>query len=217
MRRQSADSDFAAARAQAAGLNPAQRGAWCGSGRALDGSRLAVAGTTLVVHPNCMKETGMATTTEEKLAEIGRRIDRLSAGAGDAATEARPYIDRHVDTLLQEVDETLGRLGNELDMAEHRLSAELAHDREKFIGAVEAELCDWDAYLQRMRASSSADSLAARRNGGAVADLQRRRDAVAASLAGVAAATGKSWRDAKRRVDAALDELKRRADAAGRE
>jgi hypothetical protein len=111
------------------------------------------------------------------------------------------------------VDEKIEELGHELDMAEHRLDAELADDARSFAQAVEAELDGWDAWLDRLQAKAAAKTGAARtRAEETIADLRRRRLAVAESLAGVRAAVGDTWRDAKKRVVAGLDELKRKAD-----
>jgi hypothetical protein len=104
-----------------------------------------------------------------------------------------------------------------LRIAEDHLAAELAHDRTAFIDAVEAELDGWDGLLEGMQAQAAAMTEAAR--GGAeqaIADLRRRRIAVGELLAGVRAAGGETWRDPRRRVLAALDELKRKSDAAWR-
>jgi hypothetical protein len=109
------------------------------------------------------------------------------------------------------------RLEGELRIAEHRLAAELADDRREFTAAVEHALDAWDGLIERLQARAATLGTAERAQAErAVADLRRRRMAIAESLAGVRAAMGEGWRDARKRVLAALDELKRKSDAASR-
>jgi hypothetical protein len=169
----------------------------------------------------------MATGTEERLGELRRRIDRLEASARSGATDATSRLQRHVTTLRRDeqaarasarqhaaaVEEQLAQLGNDLDIAEHRLAAELADDRKRFAHAVEAELHDWDVFLERMQAKAAHKKGAARSIlEESIADFRRRRCAASEGLAGVRASTGEQWRDARKRVLASLDELKRRVD-----
>lgn len=171
----------------------------------------------------------MATATEERLGEMRRRIDRLEAKAQSSEADARSRMQRQVDTLREEqesarssarrhagaVEEKLDELDTELDIAEHRMAAELADNHEKFVVAVEAELADWDAYLERLQAKTAAATARTRaRVEETVAELRHRRLAVAETLAGVGTATAASWREAKARILASLDELKRKADDA---
>jgi hypothetical protein len=173
----------------------------------------------------------MATATDERLGALRRRIDRLEerAHSGAGATKAR--MGRYVDGLRQEettareaahreagaVEEKIEQLGNDLDIAEHRLSAEMADDRAHFTSWVHAVLHDWDVYLERMQAKAAEQTGAARqRVEHGIADIRRGRTAIAESLAGVSSATGETWREAKTRVLTQLDELKSKADGAGR-
>ena len=175
----------------------------------------------------------MATAIEDRLAELKSRIEALDARAYDGAAEATGRIQRHLETLRQEdeaaeaatlrrtaeyealYDAQLQVLENALKIAEHHLDAEVADDRKQFVEAVEAELDEWDAFMDRMQANAAAKAGAAREQSEKViADLRRRRLAIGESLAGVRAGVGDTWRDGKKRVLAALDELKRKADAA---
>ncbi len=175
----------------------------------------------------------MPTAIDNRLEELKGRIEALDARSYDGAAEAPARIQRYLETLRQEDEaadaEAIRRPGeyeapyqaqlqvleNELNIAEHRLDAEIADDRKQFVEAVEAELDDWDAFMERMQANAAAKTGAAREESEKViADLRRRRLAIGESLAGVRAAVGDTWRDRKKRVLAALDELKRKADAA---
>ena len=109
------------------------------------------------------------------------------------------------------------RLDGELRIAEQRLAAELAEDRREFTAAVEHALDAWNGLIDRLQARAAALGTAERQQAErAVADLRRRRMAIAESLAGVRAAPGEGWRDARKRVIAALEELQRKSDAAWR-
>lgn len=170
----------------------------------------------------------MATATDERLAEARRRIARLEVEAqrGTADTRARmqPYIDtlRHDEESARAtarrqaaaVDERLELLHNDLELAEHRVAAEFATTGDQFTDAVEAELHHWDTYLDRMQATAAANTGAAReRAEAAIADLRQRRVSMRERFPGVGT-TGDGWPDAKTRVLAELDALKRQADAA---
>ncbi len=175
----------------------------------------------------------MATAIEDRLTELKSRIDALDARAYDGAAEATGRIQRHLETLrLQDeaaeaaalrrtaeyealYQAQLQVLENALRIAEHHLDAENAYDRKQFVEAAEAELEEWEAFIERMQANAAAKAGAAREQSEkVVADLRRRRLAIGESLAGVRAGVGDTWRDGKKRVLAALDELKRKADAA---
>jgi hypothetical protein len=107
------------------------------------------------------------------------------------------------------------RLGNELDIAEHRPAAELADDRASFIDAVEAELRGWDISLERMQTRAAMQNGADRAmREDAIAEVRRHRTAAADRLTEVRAAGDHDWRDVKKRMLAALDNLERRAHTA---
>jgi hypothetical protein len=169
----------------------------------------------------------MTTATEARLGSLRRRIDRLELKAQIGAADARSRMQQHVDELRDEqqaasvsihhhagaAEEKLEQLGNEVEITEYRLAAELAEDRMTFTDAVQAELHGWDAYIGRLQAKAAGKPAAAREHAeGAIADLRRHRIAVEESLTAVRSATGDAWRGAKSTVLAALDELKQRAD-----
>ena len=174
----------------------------------------------------------MATTTNEHLGEVRRRIDRLEVKAQLGSADATSRLQRYIETLRREeesagasvreraaaVEERLEQLDNELELAEHRVAAEFAATEDQFNNALDAELRRWDAYLDRMQTKAAAKTGAAReRAEAAIADLRQRRISAGKSLADVGAAASNGWPDAKTRVLAELDDLKAKADAAWRD
>ena len=174
----------------------------------------------------------MATTTNEHLGEVRRRIDRLEVKAQLGSVEAKSRMQRYIEPLRRgeesarasarereaAIDETLEQLDNELELAEHRVAAEFAATQNQFAEALEAELRRWDTYLDRMQAKAAAKTGAARERAVAEsADLRQRRGSIGKSLPHVGTAAGGGWRDAKTRVLAELDDLKNKADAAWRD
>jgi uncharacterized membrane protein HdeD (DUF308 family) len=171
----------------------------------------------------------MTTGTEQRLAEMRRRIDRLGAGVHESAGKARSQMQRDLAFLRRDaataraaarretglVEGELEQLGNELDIAEDRLAAELADDRDEFVDALEAALGNWDIYLERMqaRAATTRDRDRASLEE-AIAAIRRYRTAAAERLAEVRAARDDGWHDAGTRALAALDDIERRANAA---
>lgn len=174
----------------------------------------------------------MATTTNEHLGEVSRRIDRLEVKAQLGPGDAKSRLERYIDTLRRDeesarvsareraaaVEERLEQLDNELEFAEHRVAAEFAATEDQFAGAVEAELHRWDAYLARMQAKAAAKPGAGRERAETlIADLRQQRLSIGKSLSDVGRAAGDGWRGAKTRVLAELDDLKSNADAAWRD
>jgi DNA anti-recombination protein RmuC len=174
----------------------------------------------------------MTTATNDYLGEARRRIARLEVQAQRGTADAKSRMRRYIDTLRVDeesarasareraaaVDESLAQLENELELAEHRVAAEFAATWEQFNAAIDAELHRWDAYLDRMQAKAAAKTGAAREQAEAViAELRRRRVSIKKSLSAVGTSASDEWHDARARVLAELDELKRKADAAWRD
>jgi hypothetical protein len=162
------------------------------------------------------------TAIEERLAEIGRRIDQLDARAGAGAAGAKSQIRRHLDSLRQgvskyadAVEDKLRQLEIKLDIAEHRLASEVAGDARTFVDAVEAELHDWDTYLERLQVEAATKAQAGsprEQVEAAIRELRRCRNTLAERLAEVRAASGEAWREPKKRLAAAREELERKVD-----
>jgi hypothetical protein len=91
----------------------------------------------------------MATTTNEHLGEMRRRIDRLEVkaqlGSADAkspdaavhraAAARRESARASAPSAGAAIDETLEQLDNELELAEHRVAAEFAATQDQFTDA----------------------------------------------------------------------------------
>jgi hypothetical protein len=142
----------------------------------------------------------------EENARIRRHLDAVRAAEASAAAAARGTRDRFEDALED--------LGTRLAIARHRLAAELTDNRDLFERAVEAELHDWDTYVERVQRRAAAQ-------GGsdgepsqlAIDELTSRHREVARRLQEMRSAPNEVWRESGERVEAALDELERAADA----
>ena len=171
----------------------------------------------------------MSTATDERLDRLESRIERLHDQAEARAGDAGVRMKHHLETLEQahaaarataernvgEFEARLELLRRTIEIAEHNFDAELADERHAFTDAVEAELDTWDALMDRVQAKTASRTAVARQQvEKTIADFRRRRIAVAEALAGVRAAGGETWRDAKKRVLVALGELKRKSDNA---
>lgn len=170
----------------------------------------------------------MSTTMRKRLAEIGGRIDHLnSRAARSGAAEANSRIQPHVDALREQekaaraalakesdrADGELEQLTTRIDIAEHSLAADAADDRTTFAEAVEAELHDWDTYLERLQTKAATKAGTTREQAeGAIADLRERRNDVADRLGAIRASSSDSWREQREKVAATREELERKAD-----
>ena len=169
----------------------------------------------------------MSTTTKEhRLAEIRQRIDDLEAHAGDGTAEPRARLQRRFDALRDDADaasvaldekadaveERFAELESRVDIAAKREAAEMTSDATSFADAVEAELHDWDAAIERMQARAAVKAYSAREKAEAsVAELRKARNRAADRLAESRSSTGEAWEEQKKRVTAALDDLEQKA------
>jgi hypothetical protein len=142
-------------------------------------------------------------------ARIRRHLDAVGVAEASAASAARGARDRFEDALED--------LGTRLAIAWHRLAAGLTDDPRLFERAVEAELHDWDIYLERLqRRAIAKEGGAGEQSRLAIAELRSRRDEVARRLREMRAVPDATWRERKEKAEAALDELERAADAPAR-
>jgi hypothetical protein len=167
------------------------------------------------------------TTVEERLAEIGRQIDRLEAKARAGGGEAKSLIQRQLGALRQQeasaraaahegaeaFDGRFEQFEARFHVAQSSLAADLADSRTKFADAVENELHSWDIYFERLQAQTAMRAASAREQSeAAISDLRRRRNTLAEQLADARAASGEAWDERKQRVGAARDDLERKAN-----
>ena len=173
----------------------------------------------------------MATkTTDDMLADVRRHIDELEARAGGGAAETRARLQDRFDRLrdkeasawaavrakAEAVDEKFRELEIDIAIAENRLASEMADDATSFADAVEAELHDWDAAIERLQTRVATKAQEASRAGRG-RDRRAQASAEPGSRAsdGAARVIDDAWQGQKSRVVEALDELERKArDAA---
>jgi hypothetical protein len=195
---------------------------------------LAVAHERLVVQSNRHdRRCRVATkTTDDILAEIRRHIDELAARAENGAIETRARLQDRFDTLRKEeaaaraavqaraeaVDERVRKLEIEIAIAENRLASEMADDATAFAEAVEAELHDWDAAIERLQTRAATRAENAREQAEAeIAELRQARNRAAERLTALRRSSDDAWQEQKSRVTEALDELERKVRRGGRE
>jgi hypothetical protein len=147
-----------------------------------------------------------ATTIEEQLAEVRRRIDALRAPGGVWRFR------RHVD-VIADVEQRLAQLNTRLDVAERSLAADVSGDWATFAAAVESELASWDTYLERLQTTVATRAWHTREQAEtAIADVRSLRIAVGEHLAQAGDAAANGRRERRERVGAARDELEQKAD-----
>jgi hypothetical protein len=168
----------------------------------------------------------MATkTTDEVLTEIRRHIDDLEARVNSGTADTRAHVQARLDRLREReasaraavreraeaVDEKLRQLEIDITITEDRLASETAGDATSFAQAVEAELRDWDAAVERLQTRAATKAEDARRQAEAeIATLRQARNRTSERLAALAAASNGHWQEQKSRVTEALDDLERK-------
>jgi hypothetical protein len=172
-------------------------------------------------------------TTEDMLAEIRRHIDELEARADSGEAQARARLQDRLDLLREEeasawaavrekaeaVDEKFRQLEIDIAIAENRLVSEMADDATSFAEAVEAELNDWDAAIERLQMRAATKAQEAREQAEAeIAELRRARNRASERLTALRArADGYAWPEQRDRIAEALDDLERKVrEAAAR-
>jgi chromosome segregation ATPase len=163
-------------------------------------------------------------TSDDMLAEIRRHIDDLETRADSGATKTRARLQDRFDSLREQeasaweavrekaeaVDEQFRQLEIDIAIAENRLASELADDATSFEEAVEAELHDWDAAIERLQTRAAAKAQAAREQAEAeIAALRQARNRAALRLTALHASSD-AWKEQKSRVTEALDDLERK-------
>jgi hypothetical protein len=198
-----------------------------GSDGVLRGRALAVAHERLVGESiRHRREVRVATTTsEDLLAEIRRHIDDLETRSDSGTAETRARLQDRFGMLREQeasaraavreraaaVDEKFRQLEIDITIAENRLASEMADDATSFAKAVEAELHDWDAVMERLQTRAASKAPNARKQAEAeIAELRQPRNRAAERLTALAAASDDAWQEQKNRVTEALDDLERK-------
>jgi hypothetical protein len=172
------------------------------------------------------QEAHVATkTSDDMLAEIRRHIDDLEARADSGTAGTRARLQHRFDVLREQeasaraafreraeaVDEKLRQLEIDITIAEDRLASETADDATSFAQAVEAELRDWDAAVERLQTRAATKAQDARRRAETeIAELRQARNRAGKRLAALVAASDDAWQEQKSRVTEALDDLERK-------
>ena len=166
-------------------------------------------------------------TIEEQLADVRRRIGRLQALAHVEAAAEGSRIQRHLDALQQEeasveaaassapdeVEARVGQLKTRLTVAEHAVAADFSDDWATFASAVEAELENWDTYLERLQTTVATRAGHAReRAETAIGDVRSHRIAVDERLAQARDLAADGWHEQRELVSAARRGLEHKAD-----
>ena len=161
-------------------------------------------------------------TKEQRLAEIRQRIGDLEERSRNGPAEAQARLQRTFDGLRDDVDaasaaldekadaveERFADLESRVDIAAQREASEMARDATSFADAVEAELREWDAAIERIQARAAVKAYSARERAEAsVAELRKARNRAAERLAESRSSTGEAWEEQKKRVTAALEDL----------
>jgi chromosome segregation ATPase len=172
----------------------------------------------------------MATmTTHERLAEIRRHIEELETRARSGGNETRARLQRKFDALREEeaaaraaahqeaeaVDDKVRQLEINISIAENRLTSEMADDEQSFTRAVNAELHDWDAAIERLQTRAAAKAQNVRGQAEReIAELRQARNRAAERLAELHPSSDEAWEEQKNRVTHELDALDRKVHAA---
>jgi uncharacterized protein YukE len=164
-------------------------------------------------------------TTDDMLADVRRHIDELEARAGGSAAETRARLQDRFDRLRAEeasacaavrakaeaVDEKFRELEIDIAIAENRLASEMAEDATSFADAVEAELHDWDAAIERLQTRVATRAQEARGQAEAeIAALRQARNRAAERVTALRASSDAAWHRQRSRVTEALDNLERK-------
>jgi hypothetical protein len=167
-----------------------------------------------------------ATTTEERLEELGRRIDVLAARTQAGTVSTRVGIQRRVAALRKgraaaraavldaaaRVEESMMQLEARVTIAERSAAADIAEDVGTFVETVTEELHGWDVYLERLQVKVATTAGDGRdRAEEAIRELRRHWNALRTRLAGLTSTSGEVWRDVREQLQAARDELELRA------
>jgi DNA anti-recombination protein RmuC len=164
-------------------------------------------------------------TSDDILVEIRRHIDELEARVDSGAAETQARFQDRFDRLreaegsawaavrarAEAVDEKVRQLEIDIAIAENRLASEMAEDATSFADAVEAELHDWDAAIERLQTRVATRAPEAREQAEAeIAALRQARNRAAERLTALRASSDNAWQRQRNRVTEALEDLERK-------
>lgn len=157
--------------------------------------------------------------TQDQLEGFSRRIGALAA----AETEGTGVEFQRRSAELRKLEQSAraaARDGEgsieanllELDMrimiAERAAAVELAEDKNGFLGALAEEVHSWDVYVERLQVNIAATAGDGREQAeGAIRELRRHRNRLAAHTAAMTASSGDEWREAREHTHAVREEF----------
>ena len=163
-------------------------------------------------------------TTDELLAEIGGRIERLDTGPQEGLKRGRIAVLRRDEAYTRGairegavcVEHGVRNLDARVEIAERSVAADLAQGSGAFLDAVMREMQAWDLYLERRQLGAAMTAgLDRDRVEAAISELRRCTNAVRERVAEVRSPRGAAPHRGRRRVQVARDDLERRAAAFG--
>jgi hypothetical protein len=162
-------------------------------------------------------------TIDDTRADFNRHIEELEARAESRGPQLQARLRDRLNGLREEeaaaweavrekaeaVDEQFRQLEIDIAIAENRLASELADDATSFGEAVEAELRDWDAAIERLQMRAATKTQAGREQAEAeISALRRARNRVGERLNALSTSSN-AWQEHKNRVVEALGDLER--------
>jgi hypothetical protein len=168
-------------------------------------------------------------TSDEVLAELHRHIDALQTRGNGSTSQVRAQLEQRFERLraqeasayaavrekAEAVDEQFRQLEIDLAIAESRLASEQAGDATSYAEAVQAELHEWDAAIERLQTRAATKPETTREAAEAeISALRQARNNAAERLG--ALDSSDAWQEQRDGVRTALDELERDVRAAAR-
>jgi hypothetical protein len=170
---------------------------------------------------------------EERLGQVGARIDELVAGIGATGESLRKSVAEHLgaararreelqadldrlheakakalDEYRTKVEAAEAEMNATIAIARAQLDVDLAKDRDDFVAAVRAEMDAWLTRIEQLKVRArSVPGESHEQFDAALDQLRARRDAVQRLLEELATASAEAWSTFKERVRRALDDV----------
>ena len=178
-------------------------------------------------------------TMEERLGQVGRKIDQAKTRADSASQEAKARVGQRIDALqarkaqLQtrirearaadelaweaayvELNLELDEADAEMAIIDAELEAEYAADQAAYAAAVQRNIDAWNAYMDALQARAGAAKEGVRNKfGEAVSSVQQKKAAAEQRLKELRQSSGEAWTTLRLGMNDAMGDL----DRAGRE
>jgi len=137
---------------------------------------------------------------------VRRKIQELKSSGQEAWKDLRDDAGKRLEELRKTMDQTM----EEFRLRKSRAREEISKKREKYVAKVEAQLKDWGAKIDKLKAK-------AEKSGGAVKakydqqieELRKKQEAVRGKMKDYRTTSGEAWGDLKESLDQALGDLKK--------